>query len=83
MFEQQCKNCKCNDGVIKCDPIECPQLSCSEDKQIRDADGCCSYCIGNNLKKKVIHSYPINPFYFHMNMTMMMINRCRLLCTRT
>ena len=46
VLEQQCNNCKCNDGTFNCTSIECPKLDCSIDKQIKIADECCPYCKG-------------------------------------
>jgi protein kinase C-binding protein NELL len=42
-----CNNCTCIDGSIKCVNIECPKLTCPEDKQIPVADECCKYCHGD------------------------------------
>lgn len=44
-----CKNCSCADGIMKCDNIICPKLTCAENKQLVVTDECCRYCPGNTL----------------------------------
>ncbi|CAO1426574.1 unnamed protein product [Diamesa hyperborea] len=39
-----CKNCSCLDGMMKCDNIICPKLTCAENKQLVVTDECCKYC---------------------------------------
>jgi hypothetical protein len=44
--ESRCHNCKCNDGVVKCEKIQCPKLDCSPEMQLSIVNECCSYCKG-------------------------------------
>lgn len=60
-YESQCHNCKCIDGVVKCNPIECPKLECSIEKQLQIADECCPYCKG---MLRSLNNLPINPLYY-------------------
>lgn len=52
-----CVNCTCNDGVLTCAQIVCPQLSCPPATQIQETNQCCKFCPGD---KKSIDENIIN-----------------------
>lgn len=45
-YQSQCHNCKCEDGTIRCLSVNCPELECSREDQIKIDGECCPYCKG-------------------------------------
>lgn len=45
-----CLNCKCGNGSLSCQNVQCPQLSCPPDEQIQEHGVCCKFCPGDTYK---------------------------------
>ncbi|XP_037915598.1 protein kinase C-binding protein NELL1-like isoform X3 [Hermetia illucens] len=51
-YIEQCNNCTCDDGSMRCVKIECPKLNCSPENIIKVKDECCSVCKGDDYCSK-------------------------------
>lgn len=51
-YIEQCNNCTCDDGSMRCVKIECPKLNCSPENIIKVKDECCSVCKGDDDNRK-------------------------------
>lgn len=43
-----CTTCECKDGIMVCTTIECGNLTCPIEKQIKNSGWCCPICPGDN-----------------------------------
>lgn len=45
-----CLNCKCGNGSLSCENVQCPELSCPPEEQITEHGVCCKFCPGDTFK---------------------------------